>query len=154
VVYAVVLSQSENSAALVAVDAATGDRIWSQPVADPQLFVAPAVADGVVVDVDGHVAHAYAAGSGEELWSLRMSRPVAGSPYISDGRVFLVQRGNGNDVDDAEYRLTVHDLRTGRLEAAWEPVGDPFISHPVVGGTPDGRVVIPDLGITIVGVAP
>jgi len=69
-----------------------------------------------------------------------------------DGRVLLVQSGNGHDVEDAEYRLTVHDARTGRLLGSWEPVGAPISSRPQVGSTPDGRLLVPDLGITVVEV--
>jgi outer membrane protein assembly factor BamB len=150
VVYAVTASVTSNSAAVAAYDASTGKVLWSHPVADLAPFVGPAVGDGVVVSMDGHVAHAYDADSGAELWSLTMRRPAFGSPVISKGHVFLVQSGNGNNAEDDEYRLSVQDARTGRFLGAWQPGGAPISPRPTVAGTPDGRLLVPGLGLTIV----
>jgi outer membrane protein assembly factor BamB len=150
VVYAVGLSETENSGALIAVDAATGDRLWSTPVADPAPFLGPAVGAGVVVSFDGQVAHAHDAHSGEELWSFTMSRAPIGAPFVADGKVFLAEGGNGRDVQDDEYRISVHDVRTGRLLASWHPVGTPLSTRPIVTGAPGGRLLVPDLGLTVV----
>lgn len=152
VVYAVTASASDNTSALSAYDAATGDVIWSQPVADPAPFLGPAVGDGVVVAFDGRVAHAYDAVTGEERWSLTMRRPPYGSPVVQDGHVVLVQSGNGRNVEDDEYRVSVHDARTGRFLGAWQPTGAPMTTRPNVAATPDGRLLVPGLGLTIADV--
>jgi outer membrane protein assembly factor BamB len=142
-VFAVGAEPAAAAAGLAARDAATGALLWSQPVADPPLYLAPAVADGVVVSLDGSTAHAYDAETGEELWTLAMHRAAAGAPFISGGRVFLSESGNGRDIDDQSYRVSVHDLRTGRFLGAWEPDATPFTALPDVGGAPDGRLMIP-----------
>jgi outer membrane protein assembly factor BamB len=150
VVYAMTVSATSNSATVAAYDASTGTVLWSNPVADPGPFVGPAVGDGVVVSLDGHVAHAFDAGTGAELWSVTMQRSALGSPVIANGHVFLVQSGNGYDADDDQYRVSVHDPRTGRFLGAWQPTGSLLSTRPVVAGTPDGRLVVPGLGLTIV----
>ncbi len=141
-VFAVGLSPTSGGATLTAYAAATGQQLWSQPVADPPLYLGPAVADDVVVSFDGHVAHAYDAGSGEELWSLAMGRAPGGAPYIADGHVFLIESGNQHDVEDNYYRVSVHDLRTGRYLTAWEPGSVPITVTPNVGGSADGRLLV------------
>ena len=153
VVYALTVSRSADTAAVGAYDAATGERLWARPVRDPAPFQGPAVGDGVVVSMDGHVARAYDARTGAELWSLTMRRTPSGVPVVADGHVLLVQSGNGHDLEDAEYRLTVHDVRSGRLLGSWEPVGAPISGRPQVGSTPDGRLLVPDLGVTVVEVS-
>ena len=143
VVYAVGVDPKTGAAALTAYDAGSGEPRWSVPAADPRPFLAPAVADGVVVSIDATTAHAYDARSGEELWSVAMRRNAAGSPYVSEGRVFLSEAGNGRDIDDDAFRVSVHDLRTGRFLGAWEPDSAPVTPTPVVGGAGAGRLFVP-----------
>jgi outer membrane protein assembly factor BamB len=142
-VFAVGADPAGGAGELGARDAATGQLLWSHPVADPQLYLAPAVADGVVVSFDGSTAHAYDAETGEERWTLAMHRAAAGAPFVSDGHVFLSESGNGRDLDDQSYRVSVHDLHTGRFLGAWEPDATPLPPTPDIGGTPDGRLMIP-----------
>jgi outer membrane protein assembly factor BamB len=149
-VFALSVSPTAGGAAIAAYDAASGKQRWTHPVADVAPFVGPGVGDGVVVSLDGHTAHAYDAGTGEELWSLALRRQPAGSPVVADGHVFIVQAGNGRNVEDEEYRVTVHDPRTGRLVAAWQPTAALISGRPHVSGTQDGRLLVPDLGVTIV----
>lgn len=150
VVYATTASPTAGTGALVAVDAGSGDILWSQPVSDPPLHLGPAVADGVVVAFDGHTAHAYDATAGTELWSLTAERQPGGPPYVADGRVWLTEYGSGRDVGDRDYRVTVHDLATGRLLAAYEPNGMPYAPQPAVTGTSDGRLLLPiSAGLTV-----
>jgi outer membrane protein assembly factor BamB len=150
VVYALTVSTS-GGAAITGYDAGTGKPLWTHPVSDAAPFVGPGVGNGVVVSLDGHVAHAYDAATGAELWSLGMRRAPFASPVVTDGHVFLVQSGNGRNVEDDEYRVSVHDPRTGRLLAAWQP-GNALIGQgrPMVAGTTDGRLLVPELGLTIV----
>jgi hypothetical protein len=96
-----------------------------------------------VVAIDGHVAHAYDAGSGTELWSMAMNRAPGGSPYVVDGKVFLTESGNQHDVTDNWFRLSVHDLHTGRFLSAWEPGSVPITIAPNVAMTADGRLILP-----------
>jgi len=143
-VFAIGVSPTLDQAALGAYAAATGTLLWSHPVSDPQPFLGPAVADGVVVAMDGHVAHAYDAATGDELWSVAMERAAGGAPYVADGKVFLTESGNEKDVvGDNYFRLSVHDLHTGRFLSAWEPGSVPLTLAPNVGLTVDGRLILP-----------
>jgi outer membrane protein assembly factor BamB len=150
VVYALTASATTNNAFVAAYEASTGERLWAQPVAEPAPFVGPGVGDGVVVSLDGRTLHAYDAATGEELWSLQLMRPALGSPVVANGHVLVVQSGNGRNVEDDEYRLSVHDPRTGRFLGAWQPTGATISTRPQVAATPDGRLLVPDLGLTIV----
>ncbi|QIG44570.1 PQQ-binding-like beta-propeller repeat protein [Nocardioides anomalus] len=153
-VYAAGYDPATNEGRLVAVDAATGERRWSVPLTLPPLYLGPAVGAGVVVAYDGPTAHAYDATTGDELWTLTGSRPAAGGPAVVDGRVLLVQRGNNDDLEDDEYRLSVQDARTGRLLAAWEAPGTPPGRTALTAVTPDGRLLMPSLGLAVVQVVP
>jgi outer membrane protein assembly factor BamB len=126
-----------------ALDAATGRRLWQHEMTDPPFFLAPAVGGGVVVSVDGRVVHAYDVRTGDELWSLAMSRSPGGAPVIADGHVFLTEAGNGRDLDDEAFRVSAHDLRTGRFLMAWEPGAMPVAPVPDVGGAPGGPLLVP-----------
>lgn len=143
VLYAASLSPTDRTGAVSAYDAGTGERLWSRPAADPPLYVGTAVADGVVIAVDSQVATAYDARTGDPLWSVTMARDPAGTPVIVDGHVHLVEGGNGHDLDDDGYRISVHDLRTGRFLTAWEPDATPIAQVPNVGPAPGGRLLVP-----------
>ena len=143
VVYGIGLSPTEGTGAMMAVDAATGDRLWSQPATDPPLFLAAAAAEGVVVAYDANTAHAYDTATGEELWSVHMNRAAGGSPYIDHGRVFLTEFGSGHNVNEQDFRVSIHDLHTGRFLGAFEPVGMPAAPQPNVAGAPGGKLLVP-----------
>ena len=137
-------------AVLAALDATTGERLWQHELSDPPFYLAPAAKDGVVVSIDGSTAHAYDVATGEELWSVTMNRDAAGAPVVADGRVFLTESGNGRDLDDQAYRVSVHDLRTGRFLTAWEPGFVSASPAPNVGGAPGGRLLVPSTVGTVV----
>jgi outer membrane protein assembly factor BamB len=126
-----------------AVDASTGQRVWEHEMSDPPYYLAPAVEDGVVVSVDGRVVHAYDVRSGDELWSVATSGAAGGAPVVADGHVFLTEAGIGRDQDDQAFRISVHDLRTGRFLTAWEPGSMSVSPAPNVGGAPGGRLLVP-----------
>jgi outer membrane protein assembly factor BamB len=149
-VFAIGVDPVQNTAAITGYDAGTGAVLWSHPVADPPLYLAPAVQDGVVVGYDGRTAHAYDAGTGAELWSVTMTSEPGGAPYLLDGRVFLAQAGNGRQLEDLDYRVSVHDLRTGRFLGAWEPGAMPLPSTPDVGGAGEAGLFVPtSLALTL-----
>ena len=144
VVYADVISQTAESG-LRAYDAETGRRLWSVPVPDPLFGGGPAVADGVVVDVDsGGVVRAVDARDGSELWGLRLTTTPVGGAVVLDGRVYLMEVGRVEDLFARDIRLSVHDLHTGRFLGAFEPATTPFLSAPVLGPGPDGTVLVPN----------
>jgi outer membrane protein assembly factor BamB len=143
VVYAVGVSPTQNSSELTAFDVSDGSRLWSQPAADPPLSLAPQVSDGVVVSIDGRAVHAFATDTGTELWSLAMTRKPGGATYVADGHVFVTESGNQHDVEDNFYRISVHDLHSGRFLSAWEPGSVPIAINPNVGLAPDGRLIVP-----------
>ena len=51
----------------------------------PRALHGPAVGDGVVVSMDGHVAHAYDAGPARSCGRWTMRRTPSGSPVVADG---------------------------------------------------------------------
>lgn len=144
VVYAGVLRQS-GASELAAYDAGDGRLLWSVPVAEQLFGGGPAAADGVVVDVDGTgLARAFDARDGTELWSVPSTSTPGGSAVILDGRVYLMELGRTEDLFARDLRLSVHDLRTGRFLAAYEPATTPFLSVPVLGLGPAGTLLVPN----------
>ncbi len=143
VVYADVIRAAAPSG-LVAYDVRTGEQRWTHELTDPLFGGGPASEDGVVVDVDAQ-GHAFAldADDGSELWSIRLATAPGGRPVVIDGRVYLLELGRTEDLFARDFRLSVHDLRTGRFLASYEPTTTPFVSLPVLASTPDGRVVVP-----------
>jgi outer membrane protein assembly factor BamB len=144
VVHADVLRTS-GASELVAYDADDGRQLWSVPVPEQLFGGGPAAADGVVVDVDGTgLARAFDARDGTELWRVPFTSTPAGSAVILDGRVYLMELGRTEDLFSRDLRLSVHDLRTGRFLAAYEPATTPFLSVPVLGPGPEGTVLVPN----------
>lgn len=73
---------------LVAVNAATGEKLWRAGLGGA-VRVSPAVANGVVyVGDDGGQFHAIDAASGDRLWATRLGGSVLASPVVSDGAVY------------------------------------------------------------------
>jgi len=130
---------------LVAYDALTGRQLWTVEGDNPLFGGGPAIADGVVVDVDaaGRVL-AVDVEDGSQLWGLQLQTVAGGRPVVIDGRVFLLQLGRTEDLFSRDFRLSVHDLRTGRFLGAYEPATTPFVNLPVLTATPDGRIVVPN----------
>ncbi|WP_341924770.1 PQQ-binding-like beta-propeller repeat protein [Nocardioides psychrotolerans] len=130
---------------LVAYDAGTGRQRWTVEGDNPLFGGGPAIDDGVVVDVDaGGRVVAVDATDGSELWGLQLQTAPGGRPVIIDGRVFLLELGRTEDLFSRDFRLSIHDLRTGAFLGAYEPATTPFVTQPVLTATPDGRVVVPN----------
>ncbi|WP_276257303.1 PQQ-binding-like beta-propeller repeat protein [Haloglomus litoreum] len=99
-----------------AVDAASGEEVWSATTGDPIRWSSPTVADGTVYigSTDDHF-YAFDAGSGDLLWRHETRSDVNSSPVVADGRVFFAT--------DAGYVYGLDSL-TGSV--VWEtprPVG-------------------------------
>ena len=129
-------------------DVGTGERLWSVDLPGLPDFFGPAVSNGVVVAADrAGTVSGYDAEDGSILWRLPVGRPLAGSPVIDDGLLFLVGAGNGRTLgDDADYRVSAHDLRSGTLVGGWAPGVMPFrlLSTPSVGASDEGHLLVPD----------
>lgn len=148
-VYALTIGEQAATGAVTAYDASTGEKLWSQPVLDVSPFQGVSVGDGVVSFYDGRTARVLDADTGTELWSVALRRPAFAVPAVRDGRVLLVQSANGYVVGGEDYRVSVHDARTGRFLAAWQPDSSVIAELPKVGVTDDGRLLVPDLGLTV-----
>jgi outer membrane protein assembly factor BamB len=137
------LARDRSPSGLGAFDAATGEQRWLVENADQLFGGRPAISDGVVLDADatGRV-FAVAAADGSPLWEVQLTSVPAGSPLVLDGRVYLYELGRNEDLYQRDVRLTVHDLRTGRLLASYEPATSTDGDRPVTTTAEDGRVVI------------
>jgi outer membrane protein assembly factor BamB len=136
--------RNTHTSGLAAIDAETGRIRWLHESASTAIFVGPAAADGVVVHGDSvGLVVALDERTGEELWHLQLSTPLAGPPAIVDGRVYLTEQGRTEDLFQRDYRLSAHDLRTGRFLGAYQPPSSTLSGSPSVTASPDGRLVLP-----------
>jgi outer membrane protein assembly factor BamB len=144
VVYAIAASPTGPSS-VGAWDADSGASLWSHELADAPVFMGPVVADGiVVVPDDTGLVTAYDALSGDEVWHLQARNPLGGAPVVHDGRVVITERVTAPDVTETDVRVSAHDLRTGRLLAAWEPTRAPVATtQPLVSAGPAGQLLYP-----------
>ncbi len=121
-----VLYVGSSSGTLFALDAATGDEVWTFATEGQPIQSSPAVVDGVVY-IGSYDAGVYAleAETGEELWRFETGDAVRSSPAVVDGLVYIGS-GDGN-----VYAI---DAETG--EEAWrvETGGEVYSSPAVVDG--------------------
>ena len=119
------LARADHPAGLAAIDAATGEIRWTRPNVAQQVFVGPAADDGVVVYTDSTgLVTALDATNGAELWHLRVDTPLAGTPVVTDGRVYLVEQGYQQDLNQRAARVTAYDARSGAFLGACERAAD------------------------------
>ncbi|MWG35821.1 outer membrane protein assembly factor BamB family protein [Halomarina oriensis] len=92
---------SAESSGLVALDAATGERLWA--AGDGPYRCSPSVGDDGIyaVDFDGRLSLHWRDGPAQ--WRVQVDAPVASSPVPSDGRVFVGTR------DGLLYALGEHE---------------------------------------------
>lgn len=94
-----------NQLAAIALDAATGRRLWTSAPLDDASVYGLAVADGVVVVTGFGYVEALSASSGATLWSHGFDwQWLPSSPVISGGHVYLDVEGQGGNV--YSYRLS------------------------------------------------
>ena len=141
------LARNEHPSGLAAIDAATGAILWTRPSDAQPVLLGPAAGQGVAVQADttGLVVGLDAA-TGSQLWALQTESPLAGTPVVSDGRVFLVEQGHQEDLNQRATRVSAHDLRTGAFLGSYEPPDSPISTRPGVGVTPDGHLLVPATG--------
>jgi outer membrane protein assembly factor BamB len=138
-IFAEVISEAES--ALIAVDAASHAIRWKQPF-DPALFLGPAASSEVVVAESSRgLIVAYDAGSGVPMWAFSMRSAPCGSPVIQGDRVIVTERGEIENVNERDYRVTVLDLATGGYLGSIEPPGSSGVEADC-GVTPDGRLLL------------
>jgi outer membrane protein assembly factor BamB len=129
---------------VAAIDAATGRIRWLHEGNNVVYFVGPAAGDGVVVHGDSlGLVVALDERTGAELWRVQLSSRLAGTPAVIDGRVYLAEQGRTEDLFQRDYRISVHDLHTGRFLGAYQPLTSTLTASPSVTGTRDGRLLVP-----------
>jgi outer membrane protein assembly factor BamB/DNA-binding beta-propeller fold protein YncE len=110
------------NANVYAIDAVTGNKIWSKPFTD-SILSSPAVANGMVyVGCMDHKVYALNANTGEIEWEYETLDAIQASPMVAFGRVFI---GSGTD-DKQIYALDAID---GHLD--WT-----FLTSNLVASTP------------------
>jgi outer membrane protein assembly factor BamB len=115
---------------VMAIDAPTGNTLWSL---DLGVWVSapPSAKEGVVyVGATNHVLYALDARSGALLWYYTSQGEILARPVVSDGMVFFT--ADNNSVYDLVHRLYALDARSGALlwiydTESWTP------SAPAVG---------------------
>jgi outer membrane protein assembly factor BamB len=136
-------------AGIAGYDAATGQRRWFVEQPGIPSFLGPVVQDGVVVSNDAtNRVTGRSLADGSELWSVQLHHGLYGQPIISDGRVVVVESGIARGLTDPDFRLSVHDLHSGRYLGSWEPGVMPYqlVGIPRVGQTDDGHALVPGTG--------
>ncbi len=138
------LVRNEHSSGLAAIDATSGRIEWFRDNQNSQIIVGPVASDGVVIYPDaGGLVVALDADSGVELWQMRLSTPIAGTPVIADGRVYIAETGREEDLYQREFRVSAHDLRTGEFLGSFQPPGQGYLITPALSGTEDGKILVP-----------
>lgn len=118
-------SRSESAHAL---DAASGERLWSRPL-DSSIRGAPTAGEDLVYVPEKYDLLAVAPEDGSTQWSLLDDGTVVGSPALADGTLY-VQAGEALEA----MELFAVDAATG--EVHWRrPIGLPEASPCVVDGT-------------------
>ncbi|MCW2817035.1 MAG: outer membrane protein assembly factor BamB, contains PQQ-like beta-propeller repeat [Nocardioides sp.] len=125
-----------------AVDAETGQVRWV--VESPLGELGPAADDGVVVHGDqSGLVLALDADTGAELWRLQLSSALAGRPVVVGDRTYVAEQGRTHDLYQREYRISVHDTRTGAFLGAFAPPSHGYTLTPSFSATRDGRLLVP-----------
>lgn len=136
-------------AGIAGYDAATGLRRWFVEQPGIPSFLGPVAEDGVVVSSDStNRITGRSMADGSELWSVQLHHGLSGQPSISDGRVLLVESGIAMGLTDPDFRVSVHDLQSGRYLGSWEPGVMPYqlLGIPRIGQTDDGHALVPATG--------
>ncbi|QSB16300.1 carboxypeptidase regulatory-like domain-containing protein [Natronosporangium hydrolyticum] len=121
-----------------AVDAATGEPVWSFPTPDQRtIYSVPAVADGVVYVNTGFTQdrpdtlYALDAATGDELWSADLGSRAFFGPAVGDGLVIATSAG--------DRRLVAFDAATGAEVWTLARDADEFVTGPSIA---DGSVYV------------
>lgn len=118
---------------LGAYDAGTGEEVWFHEHDNQQIGIGPAVGDGVVVAADSQgLVAAFDAATGDELWRLRLRTAIGGQPWIHNGVAYVAEAGRKEDLYQRDYRISAHDVRTGRYLGSFQPPGSMFTLTPSV----------------------
>jgi outer membrane protein assembly factor BamB len=139
-------------AGIAGYDAATGARRWFVEQPGIPSFLGPVAQDGVVVSSDStNRITGRSVADGSELWSVQLRHGLSGQPIVSDGRVLLVESGIGMALSEPDFRVSVHDLDTGRYVGSWEPGVMPYqlVGIPRIGRTDDGHALVPAVGVLV-----
>ena len=121
--------------ALVAVDAATGDELWNEPMRGT--ISSPAVSQGrVYVGSDDAALECRDATDGELIWRAEVDSPIRSSPLVAGGLVYF-----------GSYEGVVYALDALDGSEIWSyPIGDYLIASPSISdgvlfiGADDGRL--------------
>jgi outer membrane protein assembly factor BamB len=77
------------SGSLLAIDADTGQQLWSVPITGYVTRVSPAVSDGVVFAGGGFAFGAWDAATGKQLWTVPLQYVGQSSPVLTDELVIV-----------------------------------------------------------------
>lgn len=84
---------------LVAVDASTGEGVWSYPI-EGEALTSPAFSNGLLYFGGGSHLYAVEAATGKEKWRIELDAPVNVDPVIANGLVYTADnQGNFYAID-------------------------------------------------------
>jgi outer membrane protein assembly factor BamB len=118
---------------IVALDAATGEVIWSQPTSGPVQTSLALAGDRLYAGFLDHRVRALEPATGEVLWEFRTGDIITASPVVHGGILYL------GAWDNVQYAL---DAATGAVIWTYE-ASDKVSSHSPVAG---GVTAVPDKG--------
>jgi outer membrane protein assembly factor BamB len=109
----------------VALDAVTGDVLWSRRAPGPTASSPAISGQDIIVSSHGGTVSALRQKDGSLVWQLRVSVPVESSPVVVDGTAY---------VGASDGRLFALDARTGKARWVYDVQGRISSSPSVVGG--------------------
>ncbi|WLD93271.1 carboxypeptidase regulatory-like domain-containing protein [Alkalihalobacillus sp. AL-G] len=125
-----VSSGLDENAKVTALNAATGDELWSVPLGAPTFF-GPSAGDGklFIGSYDNQTLRALNLSDGSEVWSKQLTdEGIAARPVYKDGKLYAI----GTNFDSGGGTLYALDANTG--EELWraEGIGDTQAASPIV----------------------
>lgn len=128
---------ADTSGTLYALDANTGERIWTASTGNPQSMLA--VNDANVFGVGGGFLRAYSRQTGQNLWTMSVGGDAIGGPFVTNDRLLVVTQSGAMLFYDANsgamldmggsFRLTLNAAPAVSQEWVFAPSAGSVFGH-------------------------